>query len=396
MLLSLLVLAGCSGKEQFVGGCTVNSDCPTGSACKISGDNSVGLCVCRSDEACDEGEICNTQGICQKRAACRSNVECEAEKFCDLASGNCIDRINCGTDVHCLPGTVCDEVRGECINGCIDDGDCPLYSVCARQTGQELFGTCLANRCSDKSFCEYGDFCQNGSCTDAANPDFCRDCGQGNPCAAGDFCLINSSYDPGRPENGGPNFCGVQCDQANGDSECPSGYNCGGVVLLTQDQCTQDTECGGGGRQCVVGEGELRGFCTCVSDQDCAFEAAPPSCQGTCGGIGLQPCTMDSECLTTCVFQCQSPQGRACTVDSDCEALPICGDFAGTGRLVCATDGITSCTTAEDCLCQAGTCINTGRQCTSGAECNPPCVGGGCSLGAACAPSEGLLCTDVR
>ncbi|CAN0562404.1 unnamed protein product, partial [Laminaria digitata] len=150
------------------------------------------------------------------------------------------------------------------------------------------------------------------------------------------------------------------------DSECPSGYNCGGVVLLTQDQCTQDTECGGGGRQCVVGEGELRGFCTCVSDQDCAFEAAPPSCQGSCGGIGLQPCTMDSECLTTCVFQCQSPQGRACTVDSDY------------------------------CLCQAGTCINTGRQCTSGAECNPPCVGGGCSLGAACAPSEGLLCTDVR
>lgn len=391
-ILAMLALAGCSSPAQFAGECTVNSECPTGSACKISGDNSVGICICRSDEACGEGEICNTQGICQTRSACRSNVECPDDKFCDLSSGNCIDRINCGTDVHCLPGTVCDDVQGGCVDGCYDNGDCPLFSVCTRGSGAELLGTCLANRCSDNSFCEYGDFCQNGACVDASDPTFCQDCGQGEAACGSpnDFCLINSGYDPARPETGSPSFCGVECNPESGGTDCPNGYNCGGVVLLTQDQCLQDTECGGGGRQCVLGEGDLRGFCTCVDDADCAFNEAPPACLGSCGGFGVIACTDDSPCVTTCEFTCQSPQGRACTSDAQCEPLPLCQNN------VCITDAVTACTTGTDCLCPAGTCLNTGRSCSTGAECNPPCIGGGCSLGAACAPSEGLLCTDVR
>lgn len=395
LFLATVALTACSGSPQFAGECSTPADCPTGSTCRISGRDAVGVCVCRSDEACGPGEICNSQGICQARSACRANAECPAEKYCNLATGDCIDRIKCGTDVHCLPGTVCDPNGSEtCVPGCKDTGDCPLYSACAGAADGVSLGTCLSGRCDDKSFCAYGEFCQNNQCISANDPNFCKECGQNVGCGdPANFCLINSSYDPNRPENGGPNFCGVSCEQ---ETDCPSGYNCGGVVLLTQDQCTQDAECGGGGRRCVLGEGDLRGFCTCVNDVDCAFDAAPPTCLGTCGGLGVQQCTSDADCLSRCVFQCQNPQGRACTQDTDCDPLPICGDYAGVGRNVCVNDPLTPCNSSADCLCNAGRCINSGRPCSTGAECNPPCVGGGCQLGSACAPVEGLLCVDVR
>lgn len=383
---------GCSETRQFAGECKTAEECPTGSTCRIAKGDTSGLCVCRSDEACAEGEVCNTQGVCQKRAGCRSNVECEASKFCDLATGACIDRTACGSDVHCLPGTVCDDTGTTCVNGCFDNADCPLYSVCMGG-GPGVRGSCLAGRCTDPTFCDYGDFCAiNGNCTDATNPSFCAACSQANPCPANtDFCLINSGYDPGRPENGGPNFCGVSCTSPD---ECPAGYQCGGVVLLTQDQCTNSNECGGGGRECVLGEGDLRGFCTCVNDQDCAADTVPPACNGSCGGLGIQPCDNDNQCLTTCQKRCQFPAGQACTTDDECQPLPICGAHAGPGSMVCANN-LQPCSTGADCLCNAGTCLNSGRPCTTGAQCNPPCQGGGCVLGSACAPVQGLYCPDV-
>jgi hypothetical protein len=159
---------------------------------------------------------------------------------------------------------------------------------------------------------------------------------------------------------------------------------------LTQDQCTNDGECGGGGRRCAIGEGDLRGFCTCVDDQDCALDEAPPACVGSCGGAGIVPCTIDDDCvISSCEFTCQNPAGQPCTDDSQCQPLDICQ--AGS----CLTDG-SPCSRGADCLCAGGTCLFTGRPCNVGLDCNPPCMGGGCYLGDACAPEEGLLCTDVR
>ena len=215
------------------------------------------------------------------------------------------------------------------------------------------------------------------------------------------FCLINSSYDPGLPQNGGPNFCGVDCMNPE---DCPSGYDCGGVILLTQDQCTSPAECGGGGRQCVVGEGELRGRCTCVNDQDCAIDQIPPLCVGSCGGFGVRLCLSDADCdfppcdLTQRV--CQTPQGRACSTDAECDATPLCGPFGPGGQNVCLNSpnaaSPTPCARSEDCLCLTGRCFGTGRPCSGGAQCTPPCQGGGCVLGASCGPSQGLHCPDVR
>lgn len=395
----LLFLAACGETRQFAGECKVSEDCPVGAACRIRSGDTTGLCVCRSDEACEPGEVCNSQGICQKRAGCRSNAECEAAKFCDLASGACIERTGCGYDVHCVAGTVCDPALGRCVDGCYSNGDCPLYSVCDKAASADFSvkGVCIQGRCGDKSFCGYGERCVNGSCQRDPNPSHCATCSGNQPCPArSDFCLINSAYDPGRPENGGPNFCGAECQN---ETDCPNGYQCGGVVLLTQDQCTDNTQCGGGGRQCVLGEGDLRGFCTCVSDADCAFDSIPALCAGSCGGLGLRPCLQDTDCLASrCEFTrriCTNPAGQSCTDDAQCQAQTLCANQPGFGQ-VCLTDG-SPCQTSADCLCDAtGTCVNSGRPCQRGSDCNPPCMGGGCVLGAACAPIQGLLCPDVR
>ncbi|MCK6550819.1 hypothetical protein L6R52_33585 [Myxococcota bacterium] len=405
--LTFLGLAACSSSgSTFTGECTTNDQCPVGAYCKKTQGNAGGICACRTDEACDDGEVCNASGLCQARSACRSNAECESPKFCDIASGNCLDPIACGTDTHCLPGTVCDGATRACVDGCLDDGDCPLFSACDRSAAgaPNALGRCLMGRCSDNSFCDFGDTCVNGMCTPSTNPNHCADCTRDRSCGdPRNFCLINSAYDPNDPSSGTESFCGVECDRTN-PAACPSGYQCGGVVLLTSDQCTSDATCGGGGRRCVLGEGDLRGFCTCASDADCSFDEAPAACLGSCSGLGLQACAQSSDCISNnCVMptnqtpgSCQWPLNTRCTSDAQCQPLPICAPIGLGGGNACVTDGVTPCTTAADCQCTQGQCIGSGRPCSSAADCNISCEGGGCVLGAACAPLEGLSCPDVR
>lgn len=389
LILFAAAASGCGQEPRFVGDCKVDSDCPVGSFCKRDARDSTGLCSCRSDEACGDGEFCNVQGRCQRVTGCRSNGDCaDPASFCDLSSGDCVPRTGCGFDVHCPAGTVCDESGARCVNGCRDSGDCPLYAVCDR-TGLApgaTLGACVSGICEDDDYCPYGQECSGRQCVPAVSRDHCADCSDGRTCGeASSFCLVNSAYDPAMPGRELAQFCGVDC--SDDPSVCPSGYGCGAVVLLTQDQCTEDAACGGGGRRCAIGEGDLRGFCTCVQDADCRFEAIPARCTRTCSGLGVQPCESDADCLGRCIGTCGN--GQRCSSDDQCAPVPLCQ----SGR--CVTNPITACRTAEDCLCDAGRCINTGRPCTRGADCNPPCQNGGCYLGDACAPEEGLTCADV-
>ncbi|MBI4822545.1 MAG: hypothetical protein HY791_40165 [Deltaproteobacteria bacterium] len=386
----------CTQQPQFTGECSENTTCPSGYLCRG------GLCVCRNDESCEEGQFCNTQGICQERAGCVSNSDCEASKFCNVATGVCVDRTACGTDVHCVPGQVCNAAETRCVDGCRDDGDCPLYNVCEKAAGAAL-GACIQGKCGDKSFCAFGERCMNGSCARDNDPNHCAPCDNlpGQCGSAQNYCLINVNYDPSDPSQGTEYYCGVNCQQ---EADCPNGYGCGPIILLTQALCTTPAECGGGGRQCVIGEGDVRGNCTCATDTDCntVFErAAPATCVlKTCGGLGLQPCQMDSDCsFLRCEGsgpgQCQWPQGQSCVSDSQCQDLPLCADL-GLGGKVCVTDGLTQCNGPGDCLCRAGTCLGTGRSCQSPADCSLSCQGGGCVLGAACGPIQGVSCEDLR
>lgn len=416
----VFALLGCSQKRQFEGECSANGDCPVGAFCRG------GLCACRSDEACDNGEICNSQGVCQKRAGCRRNAECPDPNatFCDIATGNCIDKIKadqagvsagCGSNVHCDPGFICDTDSKKCIEGCFANADCPLYRVCNRTqtTGP---GRCVAGMCGDKTFCAFGEVCNAGTCAPSPDQNHCSACNnQPGDCGDPDnFCLINPNYDPNDASQGSQFFCGVSCQQGN--DTCPNGYGCGGVVLLTQDQCTMNSaccdpnvnpqECCPDGqrdcqnrRQCVVGEGDARGACTCLRNEDCAIDELPPACVGSCGGLGLRACRVDGDCQALpCDLtrkMCQRPANRSCNNDSECDSFPICADL-GTGSTVCIFDG-RPCATPADCLCgMDGTCVGTGRPCAGPQDCEIQCQNGGCVLGAACAPNEGLSCEDVR
>ena len=131
--------------------------------------------------------------------------------------------------------------------------------------------------------------------------------------------------------------------------------------------------CRGCGRRCVVGEGQLRGACTCVDNSDCAIDRIPPRC--------------------TAIGFCDNPSTQRCTQDSECQPGDLCQDLAGAMR--CITD-FSSCNSNADCLCNAGSCFGTGRQCTGPADCALECIGGGCQLGASCGPDEGLLCPQLR
>jgi hypothetical protein len=397
-LFVLLFLARCSGDNTFTGQCQADSECPIGAFCRA------GLCACRSNEACEVGQFCNRQGICQKIEGCRGNADCSDKEFCDIATGKCLPRTSCGSDVHCIPGTVCQRSTSTCVNGCFDDGDCPLYAICQRAgTSTSVPGTCIAGRCSSPAFCAYGQSCTNNACVNDPNPNHCAACsGQPNDCGSpANYCLVNPNYDPARPQNGSEFFCGVDCKDTQ---QCPSGYGCGSIILLTQDQCTtadcagNPNCCGGDGRECRVGEGDQRGFCTCASDEDCNVATEiPPTCAKTCGGFGIQQCTRNDECLSgNCVpTACIAPSGRMCQRDDECEPAPLCGDYLGLGTNICITSG-RQCASNEDCICSGNRCINTGRPCNTAQDCRLTCRDQGCYLGDACVPQAGLSCEDVR
>jgi hypothetical protein len=403
LLLGLSFASACSEDTQALNGkCTKGSECPAGFTCRK------GACVCENDEACAEGEICNTQGICQKRTACRSNEDCtDPNRFCDIGSGNCIERVRsdgagaCGAVTHCLPGSVCDIAAGKCVDGCYDHGDCPLGQSCNRTglTAPRDLGAC-STMCGDKTFCPYGYKCGAGMCIKDPDPNHCKtNCDQTGCGNDRNYCLVNSSYDPRDPRASYETFCGVECTvDSEGNDNCPAGYNCGGVVLLTQDQCTNNNECGGGGRVCAIGEGDTRGFCTCVADADCTVDRIPPICQKSCSGLGVQACQLPSDCFSNqCVpTSCLYPAGQPCTADAQCQESNLCDEFFGPGGgRICATNG-SPCTSSNDCLCWDNQCFGTGRPCTTASDCLLTCQGGGCLLGAACAPLQGLLCPDVQ
>ena len=388
--LFLLFAAACSsGSSTAANRCTTDAQCPAGALCK-----SDGTCGCKTDDACEDGQFCNDQNVCQAREGCRANSDCASSELCDLGTGACLPRTACGAATHCDSGSVCDAAAQRCVSGCYDDGDCPLYNICERTgTAQSPLGRCVAGKCGDRTFCELGDRCVNQSCTadtsvncDACDPQMQDSCGPGN------YCLINPRHDPADPTSGAANYCGTECDSAE---DCGNGYSCTRIVLVSGSQplCRDDNECQAP-RVCRrSGENDPRGFCTCAADADCALDVIR-ACQGTCGGLGLLPCTDNAECPSrNCVKRCLG-SNTMCTDSADCAPQSLCAP-GGFGGMACLNTGM-PCQSGADCLCNAGRCFGSGRPCTTAAQCQLTCQDGGCVLGAGCGPIEGLTCEDLR
>lgn len=364
--LLLLFVLGCPQSRTEPPACTEDTECGVGFAC------AEGVCLCKIDEACPSASFCNRAGQCQRNPICVSNVDCANGTHCDQNTGGCITNSSCGSDVQCSPGFVC--LEGQCTAGCTDDAQCALTAICEREPDEEL-GACAPNRCRSNAACALGSRCVGERCYPSPNTTHCRDCSDEDCPGPRDYCLISTAFDPNAPQETGPErFCGIDCEDDAG--LCPNGYACQDVVVLTSATCSEDPDCNGGGRQCAKREGHNTGLCTCVQDFDCATEVVPAQCTG----FGL------------CLF----PAGRLCGEDQQCETVPICGRYGETSANVCFYEPAKTCRTNRECLCVQDTCVNTGRPCSRGADCNPPCVNGGCRLGPACAPEEGLVCADLK
>lgn len=408
--LSAFGYVACTKDAKTDNSCESNLDCfAPGTRCDLE----VRQCVCATDEACADGFFCNRAGLCQAIAGCLSNIDCPREgTYCDAATGQCLPGPSlqlgstCGLASHCPFGTICTD--GSCVAGCFDDGDCPLGQVC-------LDGSCAGGDgvCADDSFCGYGERCIDSTSPATCRVDrrgpYCQGCSfrtvmNPEPCDhPRNFCLINSLE-----ASGFRSFCGVDCSLGQ---ECPNGYDCHGVVILTEDVCTFNAQCRcdprtirfatatctvaaacdprnpdgtpdtnasacvfagqrhcnggveGGPASCIVGKDQRFGNCTCATNDECGE-----------GGI-----CVDGVCCSGEIRE-----------DRDCAV----GENRVSGFCTCATD--------DDCPRDAcdgsrGACAITGQPCTPGADdCGPiPCVDGGCVIGANCAPLQGLSCSVV-
>jgi hypothetical protein len=403
--------SSCSGDKKADNSCEENADCTApGTRCDLASKQ----CVCASDEACDENFFCNLAGVCQALAGCVRNSDCERQQgtYCDIASGQCLQGPPemllslCGLATHCPYGTTCR--GGRCEASCFDDGDCVLGQVCYQEQ-------CVSGNgvCSSDPFCGYGELCSDrtvpSTCREDRRGPFCRGCtfrtaANPEPCDhPRNFCLINSL------ESGSfPYFCGVDCSLGQ---QCPNGYGCNGVVILTEDTCNAQADCrceegnvAYATATCTVAvacdprlpngmpDNDAR-FCRYDGQRDCnsGVEGGPASCfVPKDQRFGFCSCGTDSDCADggTCV-------GGLCCVgevrtDRDC----VAGENRVSGYCTCATD--------DDCprdVCDGsrGACAITGLPCTPGAnDCGPiPCVEGGCLIGQNCAPLQGLSCSIV-
>jgi hypothetical protein len=175
---------------------------------------------------------------------------------------------------------------------------------------------------------------------------YCQQCaiepGTPDHCGAGpNFCLLD------RKVTYYNTYCGVDCSHGE---ECPWGFYCRDILILTHALCSADTDCPANGK-------------TCQTDADCPATARCDPAAHQCAG--------------KCSFNEDSQKGFCeCTQNSDCPN--------------------------DACDTSAGHCFITKRPCTPGGnECTEPiyCVftteRAACKIGDNCTPVNGVTCQQV-
>ncbi len=208
--------------------CISNASCAPNQIC----DPVSGGCRCTSNAGCPAGNFCNTLGFCQSFASCTSNLDCPGGTFCDITTTRCIPVGPCTVDEHCTFDNICSAATLTCRPGCRRDGDCSPKSSCVNSTCTFF--------CRDNSACPVNQFCNqtSGRCETRSGRVDCNDCGALTSCGAATVARCLSFVTEGTTDT----FCGMICQD---DDECPSGFDCGGVIF----NCA-----GGGGCDAVPGD----------------------------------------------------------------------------------------------------------------------------------------------
>ncbi len=325
----LLLLAACepTTKKKSIGACTTTADCDPGKTCNALGfcqaklgcsvdtdckegqtcEAASGICLCQNIFGCEPKQFCNDNHRCQDIPPCYFNTDCAAGGICDTTTHTCIAKNGCNSDLQCPLGQICETTQGKCQARCNSSGDCPQTTVDSQ--GLTVFhpqgcvgGTCQFGKCTANLGCGVGYNCVTNNCQNAcsASTPYCKSCnpmnvdlfsGKNSDCNSGfgsstdNACLNDernaASCDPQKPDPNCRYFCGVDC--ANGQA-CPAGYECYGLVVVTQGQtCNCGTTCSNGTGPCVCAEGATSGYCACKVDSDCGSLLSSYKCvNGAC------------------------------------------------------------------------------------------------------------------
>ena len=397
---------------------TAASDCPSGTWQATSDGTGSHLCVCTTDDDCNDGicyyehptdstglcgpSYCNGFQVCNCYAGCIAGGDQTPEESCASNFGlNCCE----GNYPH-YPGETSDVGFGYCSDdstcggGCTSDADCvDDTNVCTTPHCNVGTGVCsLENNTvacnSDSDGCTPDDTCAGGFCV----PGTVVSCDDHNLCT-NDACdsTGNNSY---------------TCQNVNNTLPCNS----------DSDGCTVDDTCAGGA--CVAGAlmtcvGSDTNVCTDEScdnlgpnSYDCVHDFNIDSCDdgnactngdvcalGSCHGTSFpvddgNPCTDDScdtdsgpvhaiDITNPCTDSNACTSGDACNAAGACVGVAFslddgnqctddtCNPLTGPAHTIDVTNVCTdssACTSGDHCTA-AGACVGTAVTCGDSNQC---------------------------
>lgn len=252
----------------------------------ISGDSTGG----------DDTGVADTTGGDTGTPGCVGNDDCIDDPggaICDPATGACVD---CTEDVDtCQEGSYCDLATNDCVPGCLEQADCGGDLFCNTDTN-------LCEGCLEDGDCPLGTLCDGGTCEPGCNRN--HGCLVGLACC-GDQCV---DVETDLAHCGG---CDMPCAPANATGDCVGGQCNVGTCDVGHEDCN-----GAANDGC-----EVAGACACVPNQayDCYTGPAGTEDVGICVG-GTQMCNAQGTALGPCMGQ-TLPGAEVCNngADDDCD-----------------------------------------------------------------------------
>lgn len=336
----------CASDEVCVG-----DVCVAAAECRLDSECESGMCVagqcrkpCEIADDCDGQECLATVVDNETHLLCGSfGCGCDAKSWCDPS----------GAAPQCYHGTNCDD---ECDDGyaCVQNlpanyfvGTAPLVEACQCSRPLEC-----GRQCEVDDECAAGERCsERGTCAPAGSCEVNDDCARGQDCVVAQSDVVaataNSSVALGTcvddacgcsnkndvcVETELANVCvglGQRCSVIQ--DSCDDGYRCDATLALCV--CDDPDECGGGcskSSDCAPDRLCERGQCVsknCTVQNDCPEDTV---CGGPTRNRCVQPGEKDDFEVCSQWFECESAY---CFANNTC-ATP-CDDKSCGGDLVC-------------------------------------------------------------